>query len=493
MIIRFSVIAFVPPNAQLGVVGSAPFLGEWRVEHCVPLIPYSSPHPNGLEPSLWFRDIDISSLLPSSSSSSFHGESDPRHLHSANQQKASTDGGYTSTEEEEMRRTRRREDSCRKREDHEEGEKGGKREAGGYSSDEDLSSPSSSSSSERHRRSSSPCSSSPRRDCPFAVELLSVSRRLSSSCSSSTGNRGRGSKPRSHSSSGVCKTSHLPPPSAYNATNNSKTFSPYAHRDGRRQREGREEAEEDYSHGLPSRIPANSSSSSAGSSSSSNNVHPPGATCTTRRNGPCPNSTHSRGEEDYNKKRCGEEKSEGRKGGARERYMTSSSSSSLAGGGESPHSRRRRRKDRGERIQGRREGWEGVHRSVFYHIPTRDPKIQAILGKHPLKNFSFDYKFILWYPLESPPLPYCVTTMGDPDNISGVYTGAGGDDEDTDEDEEKERHWRKWLFPPIPARQPTPPKPGDHVIWEGYGPDSNRKFSFDPYDIVVDVNELGNL
>lgn len=31
------------------------------------------------------------------------------------------------------------------------------------------------------------------------------------------------------------------------------------------------------------------------------------------------------------------------------------------------------------------------------------------------------------------------------------------------------------------------------MIWEGYGPDSNRKFSFDPYDVVVDVNELGHL
>ncbi|CDJ36110.1 LOW QUALITY PROTEIN: ATP-dependent RNA helicase, putative [Eimeria mitis] len=111
-------------------------------------------------------------------------------------------------------------------------------------------------------------------------------------------------------------------------------------------------------------------------------------------------------------------------------------------------------------------------------IDHRSPEIIAILDSHPLKSVQFEFKFILWTP-ESPVAPYVPNTPGEP-----FQCVAYGSPFCT---------WRTWLFPPPPAQRAVPPSKAMHVVWEGSGPSSNRKFCFDPMDVVVDECESGNL
>ncbi|KFH07529.1 serine/threonine specific protein phosphatase [Toxoplasma gondii MAS] len=306
MRVRFSVTAFVPPNAQLGVVGSAPFLGEWKLEHCVPLMPYSAPHPQGLEPSLWFRDIDLD---PASC------PNDTNDVHSTAAVSASCSAD------------RRRCDLSRQ-------------------------SPHCFPSA----RSASPYMVEVSRgDCPFAVELMSTSQHVLSEFSK----------------------------------HNSPVYSA---------------GEQRFRRSLPSSASFSSCTSS------------------------------------------------------------------------------------GSAVAATKCVWD----AAAYRVATRAPEVQAVLESHPLRHCAFEYKFVLWYPPNGEiAVPYVPTTAGE--EVPITYAG---DSEVLNEESEggaRRRSWRKWLFPPSPSRCPVPPGPSESIVWEGFGPDSNRKFCFDPFDVVVDVNELGDL
>lgn len=111
-------------------------------------------------------------------------------------------------------------------------------------------------------------------------------------------------------------------------------------------------------------------------------------------------------------------------------------------------------------------------------IDHRSPEIIAILESHPLKKVQFEYKFILWTP-KSPVSPYVPDTPGE--SFQCVAYGSPF------------CTWRTWLFPPPPAQKAEPPSKAMQIVWEGSGPSSNRKFCFDPMDVVVDECESGNL
>lgn len=111
-------------------------------------------------------------------------------------------------------------------------------------------------------------------------------------------------------------------------------------------------------------------------------------------------------------------------------------------------------------------------------LDHRSPEVVALLDAHPLKKLQFEYKFILWYP-KKPVAPYVPDMPGE-----AFASFAYGSPSCT---------WRTWLFPPAPAQRAEPPSDGLHVIWEGFGPNNNRKFSFDPVDVVVDEGESGKL
>ena len=111
-------------------------------------------------------------------------------------------------------------------------------------------------------------------------------------------------------------------------------------------------------------------------------------------------------------------------------------------------------------------------------IDQQSPEIIAILESHPLKKVQFEYKFILWTP-RSPVTPYVPDTPGE--SFQCVAYGS------------PLCTWRTWLFPPPPAHRAEPPSHATQVVWEGSGPNSNRRFCFDPLDVVVDECESGNL
>ncbi|PFH31050.1 serine/threonine specific protein phosphatase [Besnoitia besnoiti] len=323
MRIRFSVIAFVPPNAQLGVVGSAPFLGAWKLDRCVPLVPYSAPHPQGLEPSLWFRDIDLGDpgcVAPSSPSS---GEANDAH---ASAGAASACGNACDGL------------AC------------------GHQS--------------RPNRHCLPAVAPPKPefypgDCGFAVELLTTSQRAQ-----------------------LNDGSHPQPARGFSAAD-------------------------------PRLLRCSFFSGCALASVA------PSSTC---------------------------------------------SSPSVA-----------------------RAATKCVWDAATFRVATRAPEVQALLERHPLRHAAFEYKFVLWYPASGEnAVPYVPATAGE----DAPTTYAGGHDQDPEDangGRDGARSWREWLFPPLPSRCPSPPQPADSVVWEGCGPSNNRKFSFDPYDVVVDVNEGGNL
>lgn len=111
-------------------------------------------------------------------------------------------------------------------------------------------------------------------------------------------------------------------------------------------------------------------------------------------------------------------------------------------------------------------------------IDHRAPEVVAVLELHPLRRVHFEYKFILWAP-KKPVTPYVPDMPGE-----AFACSAYGSPSCT---------WRTWLFPPPPAQRAEPPAEGLHVVWEGIGPSNNRKFSFDPLDVVVDECENGKL
>lgn len=111
-------------------------------------------------------------------------------------------------------------------------------------------------------------------------------------------------------------------------------------------------------------------------------------------------------------------------------------------------------------------------------LDHRAPEVVALLDVHPLRRVQFEYKFILWTP-KKPPAPYVPDMPGE-----AFASFAYGSPTCT---------WRTWLFPPAPAQRAEPPADGLHVVWEGFGPNNNRKFSFDPLDVVVDECESGKL
>lgn len=98
-----------------------------------------------------------------------------------------------------------------------------------------------------------------------------------------------------------------------------------------------------------------------------------------------------------------------------------------------------------------------------WHINVRTPIVAEVLEKHPLRNVQFEYKFVMWRP-DKPPQPY---TSLQSESSTAVDAPAG-----------------TWLTPPKPCFKPPPL--GADVLWEGNGPESNRKFNFDPTDVVLD-------
>ncbi|CDJ40554.1 hypothetical protein ETH_00019955 [Eimeria tenella] len=116
--------------------------------------------------------------------------------------------------------------------------------------------------------------------------------------------------------------------------------------------------------------------------------------------------------------------------------------------------------------------------AAYCRVDHRSPRIVAILEQHPLRRVQFEYKFILWNS-QKPVAPYVPDTPGE-----SFQRSAYGSPSCT---------WRTWLFPPAPAQHAEPPSNSLHVIWEGSGPGTNRKFFFDPMDIVVDESESGSL
>ncbi|KAL8428231.1 hypothetical protein Efla_005333 [Eimeria flavescens] len=111
-------------------------------------------------------------------------------------------------------------------------------------------------------------------------------------------------------------------------------------------------------------------------------------------------------------------------------------------------------------------------------IDHRAPEIVAVLELHPLRRVQFEYKFILWT-ANKPATPYVPGMPGE-----AFTSSAYGSPSCT---------WRTWLFPPPPAQRVERPSEGLNIVWEGYGPKSNRRFSFDPTDVVVDESESGKL
>lgn len=111
-------------------------------------------------------------------------------------------------------------------------------------------------------------------------------------------------------------------------------------------------------------------------------------------------------------------------------------------------------------------------------IDHRSPVVSAVLDRHPLKHAEFEYKFIMWNP-KKPVTPYVPEMPGE-----AFSSSTYGSPTCT---------WRTWLFPPVPAQVSVPPPEGCPVIWEGLGPHSNRKFMFDPLDVIVDECETGEL
>lgn len=116
--------------------------------------------------------------------------------------------------------------------------------------------------------------------------------------------------------------------------------------------------------------------------------------------------------------------------------------------------------------------------SASCRIDHRAPEVVAVLELHPLRKVHFEYKFILWAP-KKPVTPYVPDVPGE-----AFACSAYGSPSCT---------WRTWLFPPPPAQRAEPPAEGLQVVWEGAGPTNNRKFSFDPLDVVVDECENGKL
>lgn len=111
-----------------------------------------------------------------------------------------------------------------------------------------------------------------------------------------------------------------------------------------------------------------------------------------------------------------------------------------------------------------------------YRIDHRSPEITAVLELYPLKHIQFEYKFIMWTP-KKPPTPYVPDMPGEAFACSSYGSPSCT--------------WRTWLFPPPPAQRTEFPTDGMNVLWEGTGPSRNRKFVFDPMDIVVDECETG--
>ncbi|KAL8275842.1 hypothetical protein Esti_000405 [Eimeria stiedai] len=112
-------------------------------------------------------------------------------------------------------------------------------------------------------------------------------------------------------------------------------------------------------------------------------------------------------------------------------------------------------------------------------IDHKAPEMAAVLEMHPLRRVQFEYKFILWT-AKKPATPYVPDMPGEEASTSSAYGSPSCT-------------WSTWLFPPPPAQRIEPPEEGLHVIWEGFGPSSNRKFTFDPLDVVVDECASGKL
>ncbi|KAL8433182.1 hypothetical protein ACSSS7_004070 [Eimeria intestinalis] len=111
-------------------------------------------------------------------------------------------------------------------------------------------------------------------------------------------------------------------------------------------------------------------------------------------------------------------------------------------------------------------------------IDHQSPEMAAVLELHPLRRLQFEYKFILWTG-KKPATPYVPDMPGEDACTSAAYGSPSCT-------------WSTWLFPPPPAQRIEPPE-GFQVIWEGSGPNSNRKFAFDPLDVVVDECASGKL
>ncbi|OEH77681.1 hypothetical protein cyc_08032 [Cyclospora cayetanensis] len=116
--------------------------------------------------------------------------------------------------------------------------------------------------------------------------------------------------------------------------------------------------------------------------------------------------------------------------------------------------------------------------AAAYRVNLSAPEIAAVMDQHPFKQLNFEYKFIVWN-LNKRVTPYVPDTPGE-----AFQWCAYGSPSCT---------WSTWLFPPPPANCTEPPRQGLSVVWEGYGSSSNRKFVFDPMDVVLDKCETGKL
>ncbi|KAL8456049.1 hypothetical protein Emag_000124 [Eimeria magna] len=117
--------------------------------------------------------------------------------------------------------------------------------------------------------------------------------------------------------------------------------------------------------------------------------------------------------------------------------------------------------------------------AAICHVDCKAPEMAAVLELHPLRRVQFEYKFILWT-AKKPAAPYVPDMPGEEACTSSAYGSPSCT-------------WRTWLFPPPPAQRIDPPAEGLQVIWEGFGPSNNRKFVFDPLDVVVDECASGKL
>ncbi|KAL8453094.1 hypothetical protein Emed_000964 [Eimeria media] len=143
-------------------------------------------------------------------------------------------------------------------------------------------------------------------------------------------------------------------------------------------------------------------------------------------------------------------------------------------------SQNRRHKDNKRRSSFEQSGEaSSLAAAAVCRVDHKSPEMAAVLELHPLRRVQFEYKFILWT-TKKPAAPYVPDMPGEEACTSSAYGSPSCT-------------WRTWLFPPPPAQRIEPPAEPSQVMWEGFGPSNNRKFAFDPMDVVVDECASGKL